>query len=300
MPVPLIWVAAAAAAPAGLAKLESPALRAVKACWRAFSEGEATEEDLLLTLQAFGDLVNFELNQLEAQVMAGLSDPKDPIFSRIVVAFEEQLEAVEAMAVELDEPEQGHFERGLLRVEHAESELLSAHDDLLKRLEQMNEVACPFCGALNVRGSERCCKCGRGLPQVDEAVPASSVSLVQSEGLQAGAQNRAMTHNALELVKSVEAWRLGQLDWNELYSRLDLLEERLIGHQEANAQERGFLWEETQLALEASLEALDHMRLAWDKEDAGYVETGLEMFLQASDQLVALLTRLKSEPASET
>ena len=290
----------AAVAVAGLANsLESPALRAVKACWQAFSEGEATEEDLLFTLQAFGDRVNFELNQLEAQVIAGVSDPKDPIFARIVAAFEKQLEAAEAMSVELDEPDQGHLPRGIESVEAAEAELLAAHADLLQRLEQMNEVACPFCQVLNVRGTERCSQCGRGLPQVEEA-PVSQVSLVQNEGLQSAGEGRPLTHNALELVRAVDGWRADQVDWNDLYSLLDSLEDRLLGHQEANAEERGPLWEDTQLALEAALEALDYMRLAWEHEDPTYIESGCERFLESSDQMVAIQARLRAEPPSET
>lgn len=278
---------------------DSPPLAAVRRCWDALLDGQAQDEDLLQTLQAYSDRVQFELNRLESQVFQGTSDPKDPIFAAVVDGFERQLAAVERMAQELEDPEQGHMEVGMELAQRANNALMAAHLRMMARVEQLAQVNCPFCGTSQQRGGERCVQCGRALPGVLDSQ--SSFSVVQSEGLQAsGLSGRAMTENALHLTQSVQAWRGGKLPWEQLYTVLDELEEKLMRHQDSNAQAvveegdpRGLLGR-THEALEDSLEALDHMRMAWDKDDDSYLEVGLSKFHEASDEMLKLLELLKA------
>lgn len=278
---------------------DSPPLAALRRCWDAVLEGQAGEEDLANTLQAYSDRVQFELNRLEGQVFHGQSDPNDPIFAAVVDGFERQLAAVERMARELEDPEQGHMDAGLHMAQRANNALMAAHLRLIERVEQLSRVNCPFCGHSQERGGERCGQCSRVLPGAEPAAP-SSFSVVQAEGLQPGLEGRPMTENALGLTRAVQSWRMGQLSWEQLYLVLDEVEEKLMGHQESNAQaarEEGDphgLLSRTHEALEDSLEALDHMRLAWDKDDDSYLEVGLGRFHEASDELLKILELLKA------
>lgn len=277
---------------------DSPPLAALRRCWDSLLEGRANEEDLAQTLQAYSDRAQFELDRLESQVISGLSDPKDPIFSAVVRGFEQQLAAVERMTLELEEPEKGHMEVGLELAQRANNALMAAHLQMLERIEQLSRVTCLFCGEVQERGPERCGKCTRALPGQESEQ--ATFSVVQAEGLQPrGVEGRNMTENAIGLTRAVHAWRNGELDWERLYTVLDEVEERLMSHQETNAQaiadegdERGLL-ARTDAALEESLAALDYMRMAWDKEDDSYLETGLTKFHEASDELLLILEQLK-------
>jgi len=279
---------------------DSPPLAAVRRCWDAVLEGQAGEEDLAHTLQAYSDRVQFELNRLEGQVFHGQSDPKDPIFAAVVDGFERQLAAVERMAQELDDPEQGHMDAGLHMAQRANNALMAAHLRLLERVEQLSRLVCPFCNHSQERGSERCGQCGRALPGAEPVAGQSSFSVVQAEGLQQGMEGRPMTENALGLTRAVQSWRGGQLSWEQLYLVVDEVEEKLMAHQESNTQaareegDPGGLLSRTHEALEDSLEALDHMRLAWDKDDDSYLEVGLSKFHEASDELLKILELLKA------
>lgn len=249
---------------------DSPALTALRTCFEAVEAGQASPEDLELTLQAYSDRVQFELNRLEGQVFHGHSSWDDPIFSAIFEGFEQQLDAV-AKCFE------GDFATGLEMAQTANNFLMAAHLRLMERVEAQSRVICPFCSTVNERGSERCGGCKRHLP---EAQTGSSMSLMQDEGL--SNRGRPMTENALKLVQAVDA----EVSFEELYQVMDEVEERLMGHQENYS---GPFQEETLEALERSLEALDEMRVG-----EGHVASGLEKFLNASDDLLALLTRLEA------
>jgi hypothetical protein len=275
----------------------SPPLTAVQKCWDAYLEGQAELEDLTLTLQAYMDRVHFELNGLDAQVVQGVSNPKDAVFSAIVSGFERQLEAVEEMALELEEPEQGHMEAGMLMAQRANNLLAQAHQRLLARVEELGNVNCPFCATANPRDSERCGQCLRSLPQLAAEAPKTSFSFVQADGLQ-GTSQGPMTENARELTQAVEAYRQEQMDWEELYTVLDEIEDRLMQHQEENQKllegtDRSGLLQRTDDALNKSLEGLDYMRLAWEKEDDSYLDTGLTQFYSASEELLQVLDQMK-------
>ena len=278
---------------------DSPPLAAVRRCWDDVLAGRAQDEDLLLTLQAYSDRVQFELNRLESQVFQGLSDPKDPVFAAIVDGFERQLQAVERMAQEIDDPEKGHMDIGLELAQRANNALMKAHLELLQRVEQVSRMDCPFCGVSQERGGERCVQCGRTLPGLPP-VQQSSFSVVQAEGLQPRAEGLPMTENARQLNEAYRSWKAGAMDWEQLYTVLDEVEDRLMRHQDSNAQAvvdegdpKGLL-ARTHEVLEDSLEALDHMRMAWDKEDDSYLEVGMGKFLEASDQLLQLLEKLRA------
>lgn len=249
---------------------DSPALAALRTCYEAVQSGQADAQDLELTLQAYSDRVQFELNRLEGQVFHGQSSWDDPIFSAIFEGFEQQLDAV-AKCFE------GDFKAGLEMAQRANNYLMAAHVRLMERVEAQSRVICPFCNTVNERGSERCGGCKRHLP---EAQTGSSMSVIQDEGLNNG--GRPMTENALKLVRAVDS----EMSFEELYQVMDEVEERLMGHQENYT---GPFQEETVEALERSLEALDEMRIG-----EGHVSSGLEKFLAASDDLLALLARLEA------
>lgn len=249
---------------------DSPALTALRNCWQAVQAGQATQEDLEMTLQAYSDRVQFELNRLEGQVFHGHSSWDDPIFSAIFEGFEQQLDAV-ARCFE------GDMVNGLAMAQRANNFLMAAHLKLMERVEAQSRVNCPFCNNVNERGSERCGNCNRHLP---EAQTGSTISVVQEEGL--ASKNRPMTENALMLVRAVDA----ETSFEELYVLMDEVEERLEAHHQNYT---GPFQEETQAALVRSLEALDEMRCG-----EGHVASGLEKFLAASDDLLALLARLEA------
>jgi hypothetical protein len=262
--------AADSRAVAGSVNHDSPALAALRNCWQAVQAGQASQEDLEMTLQAYSDRVQFELNRLEGQVFHGHSSWDDPIFSAIFEGFEQQLDAV-AKCFE------GDMAGGLAMAQRANNFLMAAHLKLMERVEAQSRVNCAFCNTVNERGSERCGNCNRHLP---EAQTGCTISVVQEEGLVS--PNRPMTENALKLVRAVEA----EISFEELYVLMDEVEERLEAHHQNYS---GPFQEETQAALVGSLEALDEMRCG-----EGHVASGLEKFLAASDELLALLARLEA------
>ena len=155
--------------------------------------------------------------------------------------------------------------------------LMAAHLKLMERVEAQSRLNCPFCNTVNERGTARSGGCHRHRP---EAQTGSSMSVIQEEGLTN--QSRPLTENALKLVQAVDA----EMSFEELYQVMDEVEERLMGHQENYT---GPFHDETVEALERSLEALDEMRVG-----EGHVASGLEKFLAASDDLLALLARLEA------
>lgn len=280
----------------------SAALESVRKCWAEVLAGNAEEEDLALTLQAFWDRVQFELNSLDAQVVQGVSNPKDPTFAAIYAGFEKQMAAAERMELELEQPDQGHMEAGLQLAQNANNMLAQAHRALLERLEASARVDCPFCSSSNPRTETRCGQCLRPLPQLAEEAPTSSFSLLQAEGLQARGQGRPFTQNAQELTQALEDYQQERLTWEQLYTVLDEIEEKLMRHQEENQKlfvegegDPGGLFHRTDEALHRSLEALDTMRLAWDQEDESFLQRGLDQFYAASDELLEVFEAMKEK-----
>jgi hypothetical protein len=277
---------------------DSPPLAALRRCWDAVLEEEATFEDLELTLQAYADRVQFELDALQQQVASGFSDPKDPIFSRIVEAFGDQLKAVDQCFLEFDEAGKQHMELGLAQAQKANNKLMAACLELNQRVEAMSRLDCPFCGKSTPRGLERCESCSRVLPQAAGDHARSSFSLLQADGLQSGGGGgRPMTANCLELTRAVDQWKQGGLDWDQLGDLLDVLEGRLETHRQGNLSDMqqgdpdGLLGQ-TDAALTLGLNALDHMRLAWTHDDGSYIEVGLSQFQTASDQLLSIFQQM--------
>jgi hypothetical protein len=281
---------------------DSPPLAAVRRCWQDFLDGHAAEADLELTLQAFADRVSFELEKLDQQVEAKKSDANDPIFASIVAGFEQQLNAAERMLRELDEPDIGHMEAGLELAQRANNRLMQAHQQLVERESTPPAINCVFCGAECTPGASRCTHCNRPLPVTGESQgQSSSFSVVEQSGLEANLSSRRLTQNAAHIMRAVDAWKGGKLDWESLYTVLDEIEDKLLQHQEANQSDiagngdPSGLLARTDALLEESLAAVDHMRLAWDKDDQSYLETGLGQFCSAGEQLLSVMDEMKQK-----
>lgn len=287
--------------PPPLGERESPSLSMLRAVWGAYGKGEAGPEDVLGVLDSVTGFINFELETLRQQAERGISDLNNPTFKRIVGAFELHLEAIDIMAEEFPEDEGGTGERfleGFELAQQATLQLIEAHQSTMQHIEAMAKVACMFCSHSNPRESQRCARCGRPLPGSESG---SSFSLMNAEGLETtGGPTGVVTQNYAILAEAVEDWRNGVIQAEELLTTLEDIEQRLACHQEESqhyyqeiekapehAQEA--LTEAvamTEEGLAQSLAAIEKMRLAFDKEDDSYLETGLHDFEKASHLMV--------------
>ena len=282
----------------------SPSLSMLRSVWEAFRHGEATPDDVLGVLDQVTGFIQFELETLRQQVLKGISDPENPTFQTIVGAFEKHLEAIDLMAQEFPDTQDEafqpgeHYLSGFALAEQATQELADAHRQTMEHIEAMASVSCIFCNHSNPRETERCAKCGRTLPG---APSGSSFSLLNAEGLDAAVSPVGeVTQNYALLAEAVDDWRNGVIQSEELLTTLEDVEQRLACHQEeslqyyeeikkAPEQAQASLTEAvemTEQGLTQSLAALDTMKLAFDKEDDSYLDTGLDEFAKASNLVV--------------
>lgn len=254
--------------------MSSPSLDAVRRCWQRVLAGGNNDTDLLHALQAYEDSLSEELERLGE----GDSDAHR--------SLERCLAAVDRMLMELDQPDQGHMDAGLQLADQAEAARSAA-------AAVGGAVLCPFCGQPRETGTSRCGACQRPLPFLEGAT--SSLSVMQNDGLDR--QSRRQTQNAAALTRVLAQFRAGEATWDDLLAQIDDVEDKLIGHQEANAQSTTQTAEQTErvnLLLEESLSAVDCMRLAWDKNDESYLDNGLASFAQSSEALLQLLDDIKA------
>lgn len=300
---------AAAGSPAGASALpgerqpDSPSLSMLRNCWAAYLDEQATEEDVLGVLDTVQGFIQFELDTLQQQVEQGISQLENPTFQKIFGAFERHLEGLDRIALEFDpevtELEVGsYFQEGYQICLEATGDLIDAHQQTMEHIEAMANVSCIFCSHSNPRESERCSQCGRNLPGSPSG---SSFSLVNAEGLEGPVgSGLEVTGNYAKVAQAVEGWRQAQIDSDQLLAVLDEVEGKLAGHRQETEQyyreiasspeaAREALEQavaQTELGLDQSLDALETMKLAFDKEDDSYLVTGLDQLEQASNLLV--------------
>lgn len=283
------------------AQRESPSLSMLRAVWGAYCSGEAGADDVLGVLDNVTGFIHFELETLRQQAARGVSDPANPTFQKITRAFELHLEAIDVMAEEFPEDaDSGTGERfleGFALAVEATQQLIDAHQSTMEHIEAMANVACIFCSHSNPRETERCAKCGRPLPGAESG---SSFSMMNAEGLEMGGGGGRVTQNYAIVAEAVEDWRNGVIQAEELLTTLEDIEQRLACHQEESQQYYQEIEKAPEHAQEAlheavalteeglaqSLAAIEKMKLAFDKEDDSYLETGLHDFEKASNLMV--------------
>lgn len=289
---------------------DSPPLRALRRVWTDYQAEIASETDVMDTIAELGRFAQHQLGLFEKKIDSGASNPDDPGFSLIIEAFEMVLEGCEYMALEfvepdpedeVEEPEEGFFACGLGLIQDATNQMMEGHQLTMDHIAASSEASCPFCGQKNSRELPRCAKCGRALPQSEAPQLDPEFSAVQEEGLENGQAAPAQpTENYMVLAHSVEGWRSGELSHQELAQIIDAIEQKLLAHLEdterqeqvlrmAPAPQREALAAAvsmTQDGLEASLAAIERMRLAFEKEDDTYLHLGLGDFEEASRLMV--------------
>ncbi len=285
----------------------SPPLNALRLVWKDYQAGVATADNLGNTLQAVSDFAQFQLDSLGAQVERGESNPDDPVFRMVREGFEHHLVAVDQMFLELEEPAQGHYEIGLKLAQQATNQLALGHQLMVEHIEAMGRVCCMFCGRENDRGQAKCNQCGRALPQ---DTPTSSFTARESEGLEPASKGQ-VTENYKQLAAATEAWRAEELEADGLLARIEEVEDRLTRHQGDNLKYRETLEgcpeehraalykavDATDKALDAGLLALEKMKLAFEKEDDSYLESGLHDFEASSWMMLAALSTMQAAVA---
>ena len=290
---------------------DSPPLKALRRVWQDYQAEIATEPQVMDVIAELGRFAQHNLGLFEKQIDEGASDPDDPGFSLIIEAFELILEGCEHMALEFVEPEiedeveepaEGFFPFGLSLVQEATNQMMEGHKLTLQHIASIGQVNCPFCSQRNSREELRCGKCGRNLPQTETvAVPGSFSSAVQEEGLEGsqGPQGE-LTENYVTLARAVSGWKSGAVTHQELAATLDAVEGKLLSHLDDTERQEQILKKApqtlqpalasavglTQEALDASLAAIERMRLAFEKEDDTYLHLGLGDFEEASRLMV--------------
>ncbi len=289
---------------------DSPPLRALRRVWADYQAKIATETDVMDTIAELGRFAQHQLGLFEKKIDSGASNPDDPGFSLIIEAFELVLEGCEYMALEFVEPDpedevvepkEGFFTCGLGLIQDATNQMMEGHQLTMDHIAASSEASCPFCGQKNSRELPRCAKCGRALPQSEAPQLEPEFSAVQEEGLEnEQAAPGELTENYMVLAYSVEGWRSGELSHQELAQILDAIEQKLLAHLEETERQEQVLRLAppaqrealaaavglTQDGLEASLAAIERMRLAFEKEDDTYLHLGLGDFEEASRLMV--------------
>lgn len=262
----------------------------LRSVWGAYCEGEAGPPEVLEVIDRVVGFLHFELESLEQQAQAGIAHRGNPTFMKIQRAFQLHLEAMDIMAEEFESVEAPGtcFVEGFELALEATAELIDAHHSALAHIQAMAQVDCMFCGHSNSRDQQRCGKCGRTLGGSEGK---NSLSVVQQEGLESQTPPVAVTGNYVRVAQTVEAWRQGQCKDDQLLQVMQEVEERLLGHlQECDTYPPEQVAEEvlqaTRLGLAQSLDALDTMRLAFEKEDDSYLSNGLAELQNASSLLV--------------
>lgn len=268
--------------------------------WEAFQNEQATGEDVLGVLHQVAGFVQFEQSTLADQVQKGISQPEDPIFRRISAAFAKHLRAVELCLseFELEQLTGERYAEGLALAQEANNELMAAHQTGMEHIEAMANVDCIFCHHVNPRGEERCANCGRNLPG---ALEKSSFAAENVEGLERGGpQGSEVTENYIYVHQALHAWREEAIDADELLGAIEEVEKRTRAHQADILYQRDQISlappesqaalhhgvDLTQAGLRETLAALEKMKMAFQKEDDTYLETGLFDLERASRGLV--------------
>jgi hypothetical protein len=295
---------------------DSPPLRALRQVWSDFLQDKASEVQVMDTIAELGRFAQHNLGLMEGTLESGESNPEDPGFCLIMEAFELVLEGCEHMALEfvdpdpedqVEEPEEGFFAFGLALVQEATNQMMEGHRRTMEHIAATAQVSCPFCAQPNSRELPRCAKCGRALPQSEAG--GQTFNAVQEEGLEGGAASQGeVTENYVLLARAVAGWKSGNVSQHDLAGLIEEVEGKLIAHLQDTARQEEILQRApaerrpalaravalTREGLDASLAALERMKMAFEKEDGGYLEVGLSDLEQASMLMVASFKASKS------
>ncbi len=280
-------------------------LLALLRVWHDYLEEKVPEETVFSVLQAVAQMTQAQLDSIESQIESGQTNPESPIVQQVIESFEIHFDALELMAEHFEDPEQGLFEKGLEVIQEATNSLMEAHEGILDHIEETSQVNCMFCGQKNPRSGQKCSQCGR--PIQAPGTEKSSLSVVQSEGLEKKQSLGRTTENCARLHHAVVGWRGGHLDADGLMSEMLLIEGNLRGHLEGNQRLRQKPGADTiaqaldvmDQGLHLSLAALAKMKMAFEKEDDSYLVNGLADFDAATTTVSQALDLLEAARSSD-
>lgn len=291
---------------------DSPAIRSLTRVWEDYCEEVATPENVMGVIAEVGNFAASQLAHMERQVEGGASNPDDKVFAMIFEAFEVVLEGCEYMAMEfapeipedVEEPEEGFFLFGFDLVQEGTNQMAEGHKLGMQHIEAMAEVNCPFCSAVNDRGSPKCDRCGRALPNsnIGGAPEPTAINVKEHQGLErkAPGQEEGLTRNYAMAAHLLEGWKAGAVNADQLADFLDQLEANLSGHYEETKRQEKMLnqapaaqrkalheaLEMTRRGLQMSLDSVAKMRQAFTQEDDRFLFFGLTDLEEASRVLV--------------
>lgn len=287
---------------------DSRALRALSKVWEDYCEDLATPENVLGVIQEIGMFSQAQLHGLEQQIEQGVSDPNNESFSLIFEAFEMILEACELMILEfsdelpegMEEPEAGFFANGFQLVQEATNLMMEGHLKGMDHLDSISKVDCPFCSQSNSREEPRCTKCGRTLAPTHQT--GGGLDLRESQGLDPSRpqEQAETTKNYATAHGILEGWKAGAVSPEQLSDFLHHLQESFSGHLKDTERQAGQVTlapasqrdglvralDKTRAGLEMSLEAVDKMCQAFERQDDRYLFFGLADLEVASKVLL--------------
>lgn len=278
---------------------ETNALRTLREYWHDYFDMTKGKEDVQSVIEKISQVIEERQELMEVGVDE-MGDSEDhPINRDVFDAFELHKEGLDLMTNFFETQDENLVNEGFKIIQEATNLLMNAFLRFREDMRVQMRILCPACAAENVRGDDKCSKCGFKLPVEIIADLPETGRVISEEGF-AEEEEDLTTDNYDQIAAAMASWKEREIDDDQLLAQINEVEERFKAHRQSLLQEkndmRGLNENEKRLftdlttiieqALNENLTALAQMKEYFNDRNPLHLDGGFNAFWEATRSII--------------
>lgn len=285
---------------------ETPALRTLREYWHEYFNMTREMEEVQSVMEKICQVIEERQDLMEVGISEMGDSAEHPVNKDIYEAFELHKDGLDLMAQYFETQDENQVNEGLKIVQEATNLLMAAFLRFREAMMIEMRILCPACAAENIKGDDKCVKCGFKLPVEILADVPEGGRIISEEGF-AAEEDDLTTDNYDQIAAAMAGWKEREIDDNQLLAEITEVEGRFAAHKQSllieksdmrglNESEKRIFTDLTNVieeALNENLAALALMKEYFNDNNPMNLDNGFNAFWEATRLII------KSFEASE-
>ena len=278
---------------------ETTALRTLREYWHEYFNMTKEMEEVQSVMEKICQVIEERQELMETGISEMGDSADNPINTDIYEAFELHKDGLDLMAQYFETQDENMVNEGFKIMQDATNLLMAAFLRFRDAMKLEMRILCPACAAENIKGDEKCSKCGFKLPVAIIADMPGTGMTITEEGF-TDEEDDLTTDNYDKIAAAMANWKEREIDDNQLLGEINEVEERFKAHKQSLLQEKsdmqGLNDNEKRLftdltgiieeALNENLAALAQMKQYFNDQNLLHLDGGFDAFWEATRSII--------------
>ncbi len=278
---------------------ETSALRTLREYWHEYFNMTKEMEEVQSVIEKIGQVIEERQELMEIGISEMGDSAENPINKDIYEAFELHKDGLELMVQYFETQDESQVNEGFKIIQDATNLLMAAFIRFRDEMKIEMRILCPACAAENIKGDDKCVKCGFKLPVEILADVPEGGRIISEEGF-ADEEDDLTTDNYDQIAAAMASWKEREIDDDQLLVEINEVEERFKAHKQSLLQEksdlRGLNDSEKRIftdltkiieeALNENLAALAQMKEYYNDKNPMNLDNGFNAFWEATRSII--------------